>query len=113
MAAALLFAGPTSAIDGADACRFHGLKSIAIDDGKVYVVVPFGAEARSRGFVVVRRTVVPFGVIATERVRYVEPAVAVIAATRRMRQQRAVLAAMSEVLQRRITSYDDGGVGGG
>ena len=105
--AALLFAGPESAIDGADACRFHGVKAIAVDDDRVHVVVPFGAAARSRGFVVVRRTLAPYRIVATDAVRYVEPATAVVAATRRMRQHRAVLAAFSDALQRRVTSYDE------
>jgi hypothetical protein len=105
--AALLYAGPQAAIDGADACRFHGFKAVTTDDAKVHVVVPFGAAARSRGFVVVRRTVVPFAAVTTDLLRYVEPAVAVVAATRRMRTARPVLAAMSEALQRRLTTYDE------
>jgi hypothetical protein len=107
LVAALLFAGPDSAIDGVDACRFHGVKSVAADADRVHVVAPLGTAARSRGFVVVRRTTVPFRVVATEAVRYVEPAVAVVAATRRMRQPRAVLAAFSDALQRQVTTYDE------
>ena len=107
MVAALLYAGPNAAIDGADACRFHGLKAVPVDEAKVHVVVPFGEEARSRDFLVVRRTVVPFSVVRTDRIRYVEPAVAVVAATRRMRAPRSVLAVMSEALQRRVTTYDE------
>jgi hypothetical protein len=104
--AALLYAGPNSAIDGADACRFHGLKSVAVDDNKVHVVMPFGDTARSRGFVVVRRTIGKIRTVSTALVRYVDPATAVIAATRRMRSDRAVVAAYSDAVQRRITTYD-------
>jgi hypothetical protein len=39
--------------------------------------------------------------------RYVDPAAAAISATRRMKQQRAVLAGLSEALQRGLTSYDE------
>jgi hypothetical protein len=105
LVAALLYAGPAAAIDGADACRFHGL-SVPVADDKVHVVVPFGETARSRGFVVVRRTVAEIRTIATDLIRYVEPATAVVAATRRMRNSRSVLAAYSEAVQRRITTYD-------
>jgi hypothetical protein len=56
MIGALLFAGPDSAIDAADACRFHGVKGVPLDDNLVHVVLPCGSSARSRGFVVVRRT---------------------------------------------------------
>lgn len=104
--AALLFAGPESAIDGADACRFHGVKAVAVAEDRVHVLVPFGAAARSRGFVVIRRTIAPYRIVATDAVRYVAPETAVVAATRRMRQARQVLAAFSDALQRGITTYD-------
>jgi hypothetical protein len=103
---ALLFAGPNAAIDGVDACRFHGIKAVAIEDDHICVVVPWGDSARSRGYVVVRRTLAPIIIVSTEVLRYVDPAAAVIAATRRMRSRRQVLAALSDALQRRITTYD-------
>ncbi|HWA67373.1 MAG TPA: hypothetical protein VG899_13515 [Mycobacteriales bacterium] len=105
--AAVLFAGPASAIDGADACRFHGVQAVAVDQERVQVVVPYGEPVRSRGFVVVRRTLAPFDVVSTGVIRYVEPATAVVAATRRMRQSRLVLAAFSDAVQRRVTTVDD------
>lgn len=105
--AALLYAGPASAIDGADACRFHGIKAVAVDDERVHVVVPFGEPARTRGFAVVRRTIAPISVVVTEWSRYVDPATAVVAATRRMWRSRDVLAAFSDALQRRAATYDE------
>lgn len=56
---------------------------------------------------IVRRTLAPIRSVSTDLLRYVEPAVAVVAATRRMTGRRAVLAAMSDAMQRRITTYDD------
>jgi hypothetical protein len=106
MIGALLFAGPDAAIDAADACRFHGIKAVRIDDELVHLVVPWGSSARSRGFVVVRRTLVPMSVVATEQLRYLDPAAAVIAATRSMNRERSVLAALSDALQRRVTTYE-------
>jgi hypothetical protein len=106
LVAALLYAGPNAAVDGADACRFHGLTSISTDDDKIHVVVPFGDTARSRDFVVVRRTIAPIRTVTTDLLRYVEPATAVVAATRRMRSRRAVLATFSEAVQRRLTTHD-------
>ncbi len=105
--AAVLFAGSDAAVDGASACRFHGITSVPDDDGQVFVVVPWGSAVRSRKFVIVRRTNAPIRCVSTRVVRYVDPATAVIAATRRMRNERAVLAALSEVLQRRLATYDD------
>jgi hypothetical protein len=107
LVAALLYAGDQAAIDAADACRFHGIKAVAVGEDRVHVVVPWGSAARSRGFVVVRRTVAPITVVATDLVHYVDPASAVIAATRLMTSRRPVLAALSDALQRRTTSYDD------
>jgi hypothetical protein len=105
--AALLYAGDESAIDGADACRFHGIKAVAIDDDNVHVVVPWGSAARSRGFVVIRRTLARIVTVDTELLRYVDPATAVIAATRRMTNRRSVLAALSDALQRNTTTFDE------
>jgi hypothetical protein len=105
--AALLFAGDSAAIDGADACRFHGIKAVVVDDELVHVVVPWGSHARSRGFVVVRRTLAPITAVSTDLIRYVDPATAVIAATRRMTNRRSVLAALSDALQREVTTYDE------
>jgi hypothetical protein len=107
LVAALLHGGPQSAIDGSDACRYHGLRSVAIDESLVHVVVPWGTAARSRGFVVVRRTLSPIVTVDTQRVRYVDAATAVVVASRSMKRERFVLAALSDALQRRITTYDD------
>jgi hypothetical protein len=104
--AALVYAGPDAAIDSVDACRFHGIQSIG-SDARVHVVVPWRACARSTHFVVVRRTLAPITIVTTERLRFVDAATAVIAATRRMRSEDAVLAALSDALQRRIVTYDD------
>jgi hypothetical protein len=106
LVAALLYAGPNAAIDGADACRYYGIRPVIIDENLVRVVVPRGDSARSAGFVAVRQTTAALNVEATSMVRYVDPATAVIAATRRMTRPRGVLAALSDALQRGITTYD-------
>jgi hypothetical protein len=106
LVAALVYAGPRSAIDDVDACRYHGLRGIAIDELIVHVVVPGWSAARSRGFVVVRRTDRPIVTVDTERLRYVDAATAVVVAARGVRRDRAALAAISEALQRRVTTYD-------
>jgi hypothetical protein len=105
--AALLHGGPRSAIDGSDACRYHGLRCVAIDESLVHVVVPWGEAARSRGFVVVRRTLNPIVTVDTHRVRYVDAATAVVVAARSMKRERFALAALSDALQRGVTTYDD------
>jgi hypothetical protein len=101
------YAGPASAVDGTDACKFHGIKAVAIDEDTVGVVEPWGETARSSGFVVVRRTVSPIRSVSGQYVRFVDAASAVIAATRRMHADRPVMAALSDALQRRVTTYDD------
>jgi hypothetical protein len=107
MIGALLWAGPDAAIDDVDACRFHGVKAAVVDDRVVHVVVPWGSPARSRGFVVVRRTTRQPAVVSTERLRYVDAATAVIAAARRLSNDRGVLALVSDAVQRHITSPQD------
>ena len=105
--AAQLYAGPRSAIDGADACRWHGILAVALNESVVHVVEPWGEPARSTHFVVVRRTLAAIPVVTSDRLRYVDAATAVIAASRRMRSDRAVLAALSDALQRNKVSYDE------
>jgi hypothetical protein len=107
LVAALVYAGPKSAIDDVDACRYHGLRSVAIDEQIVHVVVPGCSAARSRGFVVVRRTDRPIVTVDTERLRYVDAATAVVMAARGMKRDRAAVAAISDALQRRVTTYDE------
>jgi hypothetical protein len=104
---ALLFAGPHGAIDGCDACRYHGLRNVTIDEATVHVVVPSGQPARTEGFVVVRRTNNPIVTVASERLRYVDLATAVVIAARTMHRERSAIAALSEAVQRRGTSYDE------
>jgi hypothetical protein len=105
--AAQLYAGPRSAIDAADACRWHGIKAVPVDDARVHVVEPWGEPARSAGFVVVRRTLAPITAVPSQYLRFVAAPSAVISATRYMNADRQVLAALSDALQRNLASYDD------
>jgi len=104
--AALLYCGADSAIDGVDACRYHGLKGVAVDDVTVHMAVPPASKARSRAWVVVRQAA-HFTVCRSDALRYVDPATAVIAATRRATSARRVLAVVSEATQRRIATPDE------
>ena len=105
--AALLYAGADAAIDGVDACRFHGMRSAACDDAFVHVVVPATSTVRSIWWVRVRRSTSPLAVTKTDMLRYLAPAPAVVAATRRMRAERQVLALFSEAAQRRMATPDE------
>lgn len=107
LVAAQLYAGPDAAIDGADACWFHGMKAVPLDRETVHVLVPRGSTCRSVGYVIVRQSASPFSVTSTELIRYVDPATALISATRRMTQSRSVLAALSDGMQRNLVEYDD------
>ena len=69
LVAALLWAGPDAAIDHRDACRFHGITGVAVDDDFVYVVVPANSGRRSTSFVRVRRSASPFRVVRTTHLR--------------------------------------------
>lgn len=104
---ALLFAGDDAAIDDVDACRFYGVKAITPVGEIVHVVVPRSSPVRSRGFVVVRRTSALIRMTRTDRLRYVDPADAVIAAARRRSVERVVVALLSDAVQRGVTTYED------
>jgi hypothetical protein len=104
--AAQLLAGEHGAIDDIDACRYYGLTSVG-SDSVVRVVVSAQSGIRSRGFVVVRRTLAPIQVEETDRLRYLLLAPAVIAYARRATTYRRVLAVLSDAVQRRMVSFDD------
>src|SRR5437588_4266266 len=61
-------------------------------------------SARSRGFVVVRRTSAPWTVVTTPAVRYVDAATAAIAAARRRRDDRRVIAILRDRKSTRLNS---------
>lgn len=106
LAAALLYCGPDSAIDDVDACRFHGLKGVSVDDDTVHVAVRPTSAARSKRWLVVRRAAT-FQAVRTQWLRYVDPATAVVSASRRMSTPRSVVAIFSEAAQRRIATPDE------
>jgi hypothetical protein len=93
--AALLYAGPVSALTGAAALRRHGLE--AQDSPVVDVLVPAGRQCRSRSFVAVQRsTRIPADILVADAIRYAPAARAVADAVRQMtdvRQARTLTAA--------------------
>ena len=106
--ASLLYAGPEAAIDADDACVFHGIKALSVrEEDVVRLVVPQGHPARDVGFVRVRRTSAPIETVDTQRLRYLEPAAAAIAAARLRESDRRVLAILSDAVQRRVTTTDE------
>lgn len=104
--AALLWAGPGSAIDADDACFFYGVRAAHPSPDVVRIVVPHDSPARDIGFVRVRRTRAPIVVARTGLLRYLEPAAAVIAAARMRTDARSVVALLSDAVQRRVTTGD-------
>lgn len=106
--ASQLYAGQEAAIDADDACVFHGIKAVSVhEDDVVRVVVPQLHPARDVGFLRVRRTSAPIETVATQRLRYLEPASAAIASARLRASDRRVLAILSDAVQRRVTTTDD------
>ena len=105
--AALLYVGiNASALDGLTACHdIYDLDALPRDE-RVYVVTHGEATARSRDFVVVRRAVRPPTFFENNGLTVVGVATAVVAACRRIHDDRATLASFSEVLQRRKATYD-------
>lgn len=104
--AALLYAGHDAAIDGLDACHFHGLKAV-VPTPDVHICVPWGHPARSFGWLVVRRTKSPIITVETEFLRYVDAATAAMTVARSCRHERRALAVLSDCLQRRLASHEE------
>jgi hypothetical protein len=104
--AALLYCGDASALDAADACSFYGLRAVTPHPHLVHVVTPWGSSARSRDFLRVRRTTAPIVSQRAGVMRYLEPASAVIAASRECADERDAIALLSEAVQRRIVDVE-------
>ena len=103
---ALLYAGLEAAIDGLDACHFHGLKAV-VPTNDVHIVVPWGHPARSFGWLVVRRSKNPIVAVETDQVRYVDAATAAMTVARQCRRERRALAVLSDCIQRRLATYEE------
>ncbi|HET6910142.1 MAG TPA: hypothetical protein VFH54_12440 [Mycobacteriales bacterium] len=106
LVAAQLYVGDDAAIDADDAAFFHGSRVVRPDDATVHVAASQMSPARSHGFVRVRRTSAPLLVVQTQTLRYVDAPTALIAAARRRTSDRAVLAILSDAVQRRLVTVD-------
>lgn len=106
LVAALLYAGPDAAIDGLDACHFHGVKAV-VPTSDVHIVVPWGHPARSFWWLVVRRSKNPIAVVETDHVRYVDAATAAMTVARQCRRERRALAVLSDCMQRRLATHEE------
>ena len=105
--AGLLHAGDGSALDDVDACCAAGLTAVPFVRGRVFVAAPEMSSARNCDFVVVRRIRRPFVTMAAGPIRFLEPAAALIAMSRRLRSGDKVLAAFSEAIRRRQVTHDE------
>jgi hypothetical protein len=105
--AATIWAGAGAAIDAESACVWHGIPVPRVDEDRVHVVVPYESGARSRDFVVVRRSdvIVEGGHGAVTR--YVDAATAAVVAARRQSSDRAAVALLSRPLQTGLVTLDD------
>ena len=102
--AALLYAGDTAALDDVDACQHYRLTAVGRPGRAVFVAVTETATARDIDYLRVRRTRHPFQVVYAGARRFVDPATALVAVSRRVRNERDVLAAFSEAVQRRVVT---------
>ena len=103
--AALLYAGPSSALTGLAAARRHGLK--VPHDGPVDVLVPVHVRRQSAGFVRIQHTTrMPTEVCVADEVRYVLPARAVADAARSLTSARDVRALVAQAIQRQLCSIE-------
>lgn len=99
LVAAWLWGGPLCAVDGPDACQWYGLSLDRHPRAPVHIVVPFGASVRSRGFVVVRRSVADIVIGERGLVPYVDLPTAVLVSARNAPSFRDAIGVLSRPLQ--------------
>jgi hypothetical protein len=104
LVAAWLWAGPSSAIDGIDALRWHGVTLPPTASRTIHVVVDWDAPQRSRDFVVVRRAMAEIRVGGRGMVPYVDAPTAAIVAARNARNPREATSRLSRALQQRAVT---------
>lgn len=104
--AALLLTGPWSALTGASAAGWYGLRQ-ADDGGVMQVAVPRRCATRQVAWVQARRTWIPYEARRVGAIRAVEPARAVVVAARDAPDVSAAEALVIEAVQRRIVTLDD------
>lgn len=97
--AAAFWGGDGAAIDGPDACDWHGLRLTGSGPDRVHIVVPRLSPARTQGFVKVRRAVAEISIDGRTVVPYVDAATAVVVAARGARTTRSAIALLSRALQ--------------
>jgi hypothetical protein len=105
--AAWLWGGPNAAVDGADACVWHGVRGPLPPSHPVHVVTPFGDSARSRDFVVVRRSVAPIDVAGRGAVPYVPAATALVVAARNAASRRDAVSLLATGLQKGAVTFTE------
>ena len=107
LVAALLWAGPRSVLAGPTAARWYGITA-AEPRGTVHFLVPQPQRSRSRGFAVVRRTLLHDPAVRRQgALRLSSPARAAVDAAHAARSPDARSAILIEVVQRRLATIDD------
>jgi len=106
LVAAWLWAGDGSAIDGADACVWHGVCGPLPLSAQVSVVTSAESGARSRQFVVVRRSIGEIVVDGRGIVPYVDIATALIVKARNTNSTAAAIDTLSRGLQMGFVTVD-------
>ena len=105
--AAWLWGGPSAAVDGLDACVWHGVRGPLPPSHPVHIVTPFGNTARSCGFVVVRRSIAAIEIGGRGAVPYVSAATALVVAARNAASSRDAVSLLSRGLQTGAVSVSD------
>lgn len=106
IAAATLYGGETALITGGEACRIHGVRNVPDTGDEVHLLVPHERKLHNQGFVIVERTQrMPRSVNRGGR-SLAEITRATLDVCRRQTEIRPVRALMSEVVQRRYSSFE-------
>jgi hypothetical protein len=107
LVAAWLWGGPGAAVDGIDACAWHGMCAAPRSESRVHVVTPLASSARSRDFVVVRRTIADVPIGGMGLLPYVDRSTALIVAARNSGSSRNAIGLLARGLQQQQVTVGD------
>lgn len=106
IAAAMLYGGETALITGGEACRIHGLRNVPHTGDEIHLLVPHERKLHNYDFVVVERTQRMPRLVTRGGRPLADVTRATLDVCRRQTEIRPVRALMSEVVQRKYSSFE-------
>ncbi|SDU52983.1 hypothetical protein SAMN04489733_5552 [Amycolatopsis keratiniphila] len=106
VAAAMLYGGESALLTGAEACRMYGLRNVPDTGDEIHLLVPHERKLHNYDYVVVERTQRLPRIVNRGGRPLAEVTRATLDVCRRQTDVRLVRALVSEVVQRRYSSFE-------